>query len=53
MQLNKNTTNSSEIEAFAKVSETLTCTLCEVILKFKLKCHLVPFDALKSVGLAI
>ena len=53
MQHNKNTINSSEIAAFAMDTETLTSTLGEVIGKFKLKCHLVPFDALKSKGLAI
>ena len=53
MQHNKNTINSSEIAAFAIDPETLTSTLGEVIGKFKLKSHLVPFDALKSKGLAI
>lgn len=53
MQHNKSINNISEIEVFAKDSETLTSTLCEVIGKFKLKSHLVPFDALKSKGLAI
>ena len=53
MQHNKNTINSSEIAAFAMDPETLTSTLGEVIGKFKLKSHLVPFDALKSKGLAI
>jgi hypothetical protein len=53
MQHNKNTINSSEIEAFAMDPETLTSTLGKVIGKFKLKSHLAPFDALKSKGLAI
>jgi len=53
MQHNKSITNFSEIEAFAKDSETLTSTLCEVIGKFKLKSHLSTFDTLKSKGLAI
>jgi len=53
MQHNKSINNISEIGVFAKDSDTLTSTLCEVIGKFKLKSHLVPFDALKSKGLAI
>lgn len=53
MQHNKSITNFSEIEVFAKDSETLTSTLSEVIGKFKLKSHLATFDALKSKGLAI
>ena len=53
MQQNKSTNNFSEIEVFAKDSETITSTLSEVIDKFKLKKHLALFDGLKSKGLAI
>ena len=53
MQRVKSTTNFSEIELFAKDSETLTSTLSEVLSKFKLKSHLTTFDAIKSKGLAI
>ena len=53
MQQHKSTNNFSEIEVFAKDSETLTSTLSEVLGKFKLKSHLAPFDSLKSKGLAI
>ena len=53
MQQNKSTNNFSEIEVFAKDSETLISTLSEVIDKFKLKKHLALFDGLKSMGLAI
>ena len=53
MRRNKNTIYSSEIAAFAMDSETPTSTLGEITGKFKLKSHLVPFDALKSKGLAI
>lgn len=53
MQQHKSTNNFSEIEVFAKDSETLTSSLSAVIGKFKLKSHLAPFDALKSKGLAI
>jgi hypothetical protein len=37
MQHNKNTTNSSEIEAFAKDLETLTNVLGEVTGKFRVE----------------
>ena len=53
MQHNKSINNISEIGVFAKDSETLTGTLCEVIGKFNLNSHLSTFDALKSNGLAI
>ena len=39
MQQNKNTSNFSEIEAFAKDPETLTSSLVQVVDKFKLKGH--------------
>jgi len=53
MQQHKGTNNFSEIEVFAKDSETLTSTLSEVMDKFHLEKHLTPFDGLKSKGLAI
>jgi len=53
MQQCKTTKKISEIEIFAKDSETLTNTLSQVMSKFHLKKHLAPFDALKSKGLAI
>ncbi|MDO9152569.1 MAG: transposase [Paludibacter sp.] len=53
MQQHKSTNNFSEIEVFAKDSETLTSSLSEVMGKFSLKSHLSPFDGLKSKGIAI
>jgi len=53
MQQHKSTNKFSEIEVFAKDSETLTSTLSEAMGKFQLKKHLAPFDGLKSKGLAI
>lgn len=53
MQQHKSTNKFSEIEVFAKDSETLSSTLSEVMAKFKLKSHLAPFDGLKSKGVAI
>jgi hypothetical protein len=53
MQQHKSTNKFSEIELFAKDSDTLTSTLSEVMDKFNIKSHLAPFDALKSKGVAI
>lgn len=53
MQQHKSTINFSEIEVFAKDSETLVSSLSEVMGKFNLKSHLSIFDGLKSKGIAI
>jgi hypothetical protein len=53
MQQHKGTNKFSEIEAFAKDSETLVSSLSEVMGKFSLKSHLSVFDGLKSKGIAI
>ncbi len=53
MQQHKVTNKFSEIEVFAKDSETLVSSLSEVMDKFNLKSHLSIFDGLKSKGIAI
>lgn len=53
MQQHKNTNKFSEIEVFAKDSETLVSSLSNVIDKFNLNRHLSIFDGIKSKGIAI
>ena len=50
MQHNKSINNISEIGVFAKDSDTLTSTLCEVIGKFKFEKSSCPFRCPKKQG---